>query len=132
MKQEIKFKFWDTKKKIMTCPHTLNDIAQLWNYFPENIIPRQFTGEIAIKNKEIYFGDIVRISDGGKILNELPVGIEDAGFVFIYPDSTPEKRHFVNITYYTDCEDIGFVCEVIGNIYEGINARKKDTQTSQT
>lgn len=64
--REIKFRAWDSKRKVMFSPHDLYDISSCMlycttdgKYKTPNITPMQFTGLIDKNGKEIYSGDIL-------------------------------------------------------------------------
>jgi len=59
--REIKFRFWIGHTRKMTYGYSLPDITQIFMYFPEDIIPLQYTGINDKNGNKIYEGDIIKI-----------------------------------------------------------------------
>jgi hypothetical protein len=106
MTRQIKFRAWDTERKIMLPSWSIWKINLIDCDFACNLILMQFTGLYDKNGKEIYEGDKVSFicnyahQDGTPVKNE--VCVKDGCFMLdVFPLSS---HNFSNI-------------EVIGNIY---------------
>ena len=117
---EIKGKIWHKKEK------TFNDniftLHDCWNLDKDNDVFLQYTGLHDKNGKEIYEGDIVRISE-----DELRrVIFVDAGFALQtitkkeFNGGYPSKYLHKQLNMYMETPTTSFV-EIIGNIYENPN-----------
>jgi uncharacterized phage protein (TIGR01671 family) len=134
--REIKFRFWDTTKNVMSAPQTLNDIAHSRNpLWLTNKIPLQYTGVIGKNNIEIYEGDIVEAwSEGKKGVFEVRFRLEGSPCWLLWPNGQHRKfwnihatehkpgKQFISVgAEITTTDKSGYYDEgitVIGNIYE--------------
>lgn len=60
--REIKFRFWLGHIRKMTYEHSLSEIGKIIPDFTEDIVPLQYTGLKDKNGKEIYEGDVLRMS----------------------------------------------------------------------
>lgn len=140
--REIKFRAWDLTEKVML---TSKDMYDIGNPFTEihvangdqdyrvnddketEFIPMQFTGLHDKNGKEIYEGDVIRLSEGHPhwISKNMKVVFYQGSFCI---EIIGHDYHFDTptafITYFDACENHDLpepytqYIEVIGNVYE--------------
>lgn len=115
MNRKIAFRAWDTEEKVMRDADDTGDgraiplnrqIAQLQE---RGFILLQFTGLLDKNGKEIYEGDIVRISKRVKMPQIVGYIEDEACFGFVYDSGEPMRN--------INPSEIPLL-EVIGNLYE--------------
>jgi len=125
--REVKFKFWDSKNKIMVYFNPLilvNDellmqyLANLMVERPQDL--RQYTGLKDKNGVEIYVGDVLK-DDCEEILEvkfgKLPLN-KSGDCVCTYRAFYAKSYGRLGSAPYYECQSIGEWMEIIGNIYE--------------
>lgn len=141
MIREIKFRAWDKKNKIMRTVWSidwsfnrseiqsisLNDVIDeqntLWN---DNFELMEFTGLLDKNGKEIYEGDIIKITYGtfnfkGKKEVITDVYFAQQAFRYRHDDGSGSVLYFNSVEIIKGYEAITQDVELIGNIYEHKN-----------
>lgn len=133
--REIKFRVWDKTGKFMSdCDFTLADVAANIDDIGEKLLGKntsiewmQFIGLKDKNSKEIYEGDIVRLTTYGvndlRKIQAVEWSDDRTGFVTSH---SPFIKTNAQRTFDADCDWL-FECEVIGNIHEnpGLLENKK-------
>ena len=123
MKREIKFRAWDEQYKQFWKVFFIHSMFGSVNYMDmsKDWIPNQFTGLKDKNGKEIYEGDIMKITLEGlgfwkkqkdlERIGEVIYNEDYAGFIVEWEYSKNQHHESLNC-------DIACTGEVIGNIYE--------------
>ena len=136
MNREIKFRAWDNNTKIMIYP---GDIAgwlnqtplsngDLINWFEDETL-MQYTGQKDSNDKEIYEGDIIKVSltdNAGQVIVPETVGTVEYkatklhGTPGFYGVRSEEGAMFSRVWFEINMVGSQGTIEVIGNIYESL------------
>ena len=131
--REFKFRAWDTEREVMARVNHLglsdyevrmedNECVCWTAPHPYVCKLMQYIGLKDINNKDIYEGDIIRITVDGDSRKVGEVVYKDCGFYIHIPNKYFEDYHEITDTY--KIEDMGGIInlkqsfEVIGNVYE--------------
>ena len=119
MNRPIKFRVWDKREtKGMSTKNMLYD-AQLHHFWQDFVdYPgyelMQYTGLTDKNGKEIYEGDILKISYGamGDVIGQVLYESDHGGYIFQWEQKGP-NQNYINL----NC-DVAFESVIIGNILE--------------
>jgi len=125
--RDIKFKFWDAEKKVMSIERTLPELFDAVCQFEydtrseqsklfKRLIYLEFTGLNDKSGKEIYTGDIL-VQQEGKLLGA--VDFEHGCFVLKAVWIDHEQNDYPELKYY--CDMSFMTVEVIGNVFQHPN-----------
>jgi len=122
--REIKFRAFDTSMPYMSNPFTLYDIQSGKIQFTKDVSIMQFTGMYDKNGKEIYEGDLCKISIGHpyRTAKTYQVIFRNGAFQML-PTDGEVSIAFVTMTKQAldngyEYDHIGEFIEIIGNIYE--------------
>jgi uncharacterized phage protein (TIGR01671 family) len=113
MNRPIKFRVWD-----FTINRFDTEIYQAGEQFghPSSCdwIAQQYTGLTDSNDKEIYEGDILKISYGtmGDVIGQVLYEADHGGYIFQWERKGPNQHH-INL----NC-DVAFESVIVGNIFE--------------
>jgi len=119
MNRPIKFRVWDKREtKGMSTKNMLYD-AQLHHFWQDFVdYPgyelMQYTGLTDKNGKEIYEGDILKISYGamGDVIGQVLYESDHGGYIFQWEQKGP-NQNYINL----NC-DVAFESVIVGNIFE--------------
>ena len=119
MNRQIKFRVWDKREnKGMYTQNMLYD-AQLHHFWQDFVdYPgyelMQYTGLTDKNGKEIYEGDILKISYGamGDVIGQVLYESDHGGYIFQWEQKGP-NQNYINL----NC-DVAFESVIVGNIFE--------------
>ena len=125
MNRPIKFRVWDKREtKGRSTQNMLYD-AQLHHFWKDFVdYPgyelMQYTGLTDSNDKEIYEGDILKISYGamGDVIGQVLYEADHGGYIFQWERKGPNQHH-INL----NC-DVAFESVIVGNIFEHENLLK--------
>lgn len=124
--KEKKFKIWDTKRKEMSGPFDISEIAQ-GMHGVDDVVWLQYIGRKDTNGKEIYDGDILRrAKDGDNYHFYIVVEYKNGSFG---GSTRPGFNHYLTANEWGRCDsDGGGYDEVIGNIHENPELLKTEEE----
>ena len=125
MNNRLKFRVWDKLAERMIYPHNDNQqhfIIDLNGCFHnlqngsggDDYVIQQYTGLTDSNEKEIYEGDILKISYGamGDVIGQVLYEADHGGYIFQWERKGP-NQNYINL----NC-DVAFESVIIGNIFD--------------